>query len=279
MPSRRWAMLSLSVVSLLIAAFLGRAAYVRYQRLTETVEVVVAVRDIGAFERITSDMVTVEPVPAALAAAPHFERTANVVGKIALASIPAGAVLWSGVVAPVPEVSGAASILAVPASGLPAAPGSAVELWADERYVGAGTALHRVGDGLLVAVPHDVARAVMAAERVRVALAVGTPAPTPTSTPTATVTPTPTVTPTATATPGPSPTPTPTATPAHVRVRLGLVQRVNLRSGPGLGYPIVAQAAAGTRLTAEARRGNWVLVCCVGDARGWVRDDLLEEAP
>ena len=194
-------------------------------------------------------------------------------GKIALASIPAGAVLWSGVVAPAVNAPAGTSILAVSADGLPAAPGSAVELWADGRYVGAGTALHRVGDGLLVAVTHEVAGAVMAAERVRVALAVGTPAPT------ATPTVTPTVTPTPSATPGPSPTPTPTATPAHVRVRLGLVQRVNLRSGPGLGYPIVAQAAAGTRLTAEARRGDWVLVCCVGDARGWVRDDLLEEAP
>lgn len=275
MPNRRRVLLVLSLVALALAGWLGRTAYLRYERLTETVEVVVAVQDIGAFERITSDMVTVEPMPAALAAAPHFETVDEVVGRVALAPIPAGAMLWPGLVAPVGGLPDAASVLAVPASGLPVAPGSAVELWADGRYVGAGTALHRAGDSLLVVVPHDVAAAVMGAGQARVALAVGTPAPTATPTPTPTVTPTPTATPTPTVVP----TPTPTPTPVQVRVRLGLTQRVNLRTGPGLTYPVVAQAVPGTRLTVLEARDGWVRVCCVGDATGWVWGVLVEGVP
>ncbi len=277
MPARRWTLLALSLLALAVAAFLGRAAYVRYERLTESVDVVVAVRDIAAFERITPDMVAVAPVPAALATAPHFEAVEEAAGLVALAPIPAGTVLWSGLVVGPPVV--ASSIVAVPAGDLPAPPDAVLELWADGRYVGPGRALARKGDTLLVSVQHEVAAAVMAAQSVRAALVVGTPAPTATRTATPTLTPTPPPAATATPTVTPTPTPTGTPTPVHVRVRLGLVQRVNLRSGPGLHYPIIAQASPGTRLVEERRGKDWILVCCVGDVQGWIRSDLLEEAP
>ena len=277
MPSRRWTLFTLSLLSLALAAFLGRAAYTRHRALTETVEVVVAAVDIPAFTRLEAGMFAVEPLPATLAAAPHFRAVEDVLGQVALVPIPRGSVLWPGVVAAVPrEQIGHASIVAIPTGGLPAGSGAVVELWADGRYVGPGVALERAGDVLLVAVDHDVAAAVLTAEQVRPALAVGTPAPTPTPTPTATATPTVTPTFTPTVTPTGTPTPTSTPTPGHVRIRLGLMQRVNLRSGPGPGYPVVAQAVSGTRLVVEGRRDGWTLVCCVGDVRGWVRDDLLE---
>lgn len=273
MPERRRVLLVVGLLALAVAALVGRAAYERYRRLTETVEVVVAARDIPAFHRIDADMLALQPLPAALAAAPHYAAVEEVVGMVAMAPVPAGTVLWPGLVAPAPAVPDRASVLAVPVGPLPVTPGTVVELWADGRYAGTGKALYREGDVLLVAADHAVAVVVMAAGQVRVALPAGTPVPTPT--PTSTPTPTPTATPT----PTPTPTFTPTPAPPRVRVRMGLGQRVNLRSGPGLDHPVVAQAAPGTQFTVRARENGWTLVCCVGDVAGWVRDDLLEEVP
>ena len=103
-----------------------------------------------------------------------------------------------------------------------------------------------------------------------------TPRPTPTATPrpTATVPPRPTTTPspwpTATATVAPMPT-----MPAQGRVA---VPRLNVRAGPGLGYPILMVTTAGTvyDLVRQDAAGDWWQVCCLSDSRfGWVSAQFL----
>ena len=116
-----------------------------------------------------------------------------------------------------------------------------------------------------------------------------TPTPTPTITPTLlptnTVTPTPTITPTPTptntpiptATPAPpSPTPTITPTPA-AQVRI-TAKSVNVRSGPGLVFPVIGTAKQGETfdVTGANGSGTWWRICCLaGEKQGWVRSDLV----
>lgn len=96
------------------------------------------------------------------------------------------------------------------------------------------------------------------------------PAPAPTSSPmvpiATPVPPTPTPVP-PTDTPVP-PTPTPEPSPV-VQVA---VETLNVREGPGTGYPRVGQVRQGDRLQVIARSpaGEWYLVCCVGRKQGWV---------
>jgi uncharacterized protein YgiM (DUF1202 family) len=119
-------------------------------------------------------------------------------------------------------------------------------------------------------------------------------APTPTATPTitppllptSTVTPTPTLTPTATPTatiiptitPTPVP-PTPTITPtpaASVRI---MGAGVNVRSGPGLVFPVIGSVRQDSehKVTGANASGIWWRICCIdGDKEGWVRSDLVE---
>ena len=54
------------------------------------------------------------------------------------------------------------------------------------------------------------------------------------------------------------------------------VARANLRSGPSLSSPVVAQLDGGTRITATAMHGTWVKVTVAGDEQGWVLASLLE---
>lgn len=51
----------------------------------------------------------------------------------------------------------------------------------------------------------------------------------------------------------------------------------NLRGGPGVNYPVVAQAPQGMALTIIGRNGagDWWQVCCVNNAAGWVYGNLL----
>lgn len=116
----------------------------------------------------------------------------------------------------------------------------------------------------------------------------------PTETATATHTPKPS--PTATSTPIPnSPTPqnSPTLPPTYTLVPssttmppttipatatpilpeiIVLVERLNVRAGPGLVYPTVAVINAGERLDIIGinRSGDWWQVCCVAGQSGWV---------
>jgi hypothetical protein len=96
-----------------------------------------------------------------------------------------------------------------------------------------------------------------------------TPTATPTSTPTAT--PSPTLTPTSTPTQTPSPSPTPTATPALAALVNNV--RLNVRSGPGLVFPVVTVIPPGTALRVVTRSSDlaWWNVCCLADgSSGWV---------
>ncbi len=102
-----------------------------------------------------------------------------------------------------------------------------------------------------------------------------TPTPTPTITPTptpaphtATLTPTPYIPPTSTPTMPRSPTPTPTPTPYIVVER----PRVNVRTGPGLLYPILGQLLKGTTVPIIGRdpSGKWWYVCCLDGQAAWI---------
>ena len=89
------------------------------------------------------------------------------------------------------------------------------------------------------------------------------PAP-PTATATDTATPLPTPTPTDT------PTPTATATPTpYIQVQSGLV---NLRQGPGVEYPLVAQLGPEipVAIIGQNPEGTWLQICCVSGESVWV---------
>ncbi len=112
-----------------------------------------------------------------------------------------------------------------------------------------------------------------------------TPTITPTLLPTATVTPTPTLTPTSTPTSTPIPTPTPTPipptptitpTPAAQLTIAG--ESINVRSGPGLVFPVIGTARQGEtyNVTGTNPTGTWWRICCLaGEKEGWVRSDLV----
>jgi hypothetical protein len=95
------------------------------------------------------------------------------------------------------------------------------------------------------------------------------PTHTPTATPSATPSPTPT--PTSTPTPTPSPPPTPTSTPVLAAIVNNV--RLNVRSGPGLVFPVVTVIPPGTALRVVTRSSDlaWWNVCCLADgSSGWV---------
>ncbi|MEZ4766810.1 MAG: SH3 domain-containing protein [Caldilineales bacterium] len=101
------------------------------------------------------------------------------------------------------------------------------------------------------------------------------PLPTATATPTATSTPTATATATSTSTPTATPTPSPTSTATPTPTRGGLVDnvRLNVRSGPGLSFPVILTVPPDYPFTilSESADGGWLNVCCVEDgSTGWV---------
>ena len=64
-------------------------------------------------------------------------------------------------------------------------------------------------------------------------------------------------------------------------VKPGPAQGLNVRAGPGTGYPVLATLPAGSRLTPVGRdaEGRWVQVCCVAeDQPGWVLAELVDLA-
>ena len=97
--------------------------------------------------------------------------------------------------------------------------------------------------------------------------------PPPIATPQATATPRPTATPPPTATPLPTATPAPTPAPVVARTN----GNVNVRSGPGTAYPILAQVPAGTTFVVQGQNsaGTWWQVCCLREKPGWVLAELL----
>ena len=75
-------------------------------------------------------------------------------------------------------------------------------------------------------------------------------------------------TPPATATSTASPLP---GTPSVPEVTV-VADLLNVRTGPGLTFDVLASVPAGTVLRAEGRSedGLWLLVCCIGEQWGWV---------
>lgn len=103
--------------------------------------------------------------------------------------------------------------------------------------------------------------------------ATATPSPAPTDTATATNTPTITLTPTVAATA----TATATATVERVRAVI-VVERANIRSGPGPDYPVVGVADQGQELiiTGRTNASDWWQVCCINDNEpGWLFGELV----
>ncbi len=100
-------------------------------------------------------------------------------------------------------------------------------------------------------------------------------APTP-EPPTATPEP-PTATPVPpTPTPEP-PTPTPTATPEPKPEVVVSNPRVNVRSGPGAGFPVLGQVLQGQRLEIVGRDadGEWWQICCFQEETGWLASEVV----
>ncbi len=87
--------------------------------------------------------------------------------------------------------------------------------------------------------------------------------------PTRTLAPTATATPTATDTPA-SPTYTPTLEPPAVVVRAN----ANIRSGPGVTYPVIGGTRAGDRLSVTGRFSDWWQVAFAGRT-GWIWGALV----
>ena len=105
------------------------------------------------------------------------------------------------------------------------------------------------------------------------ATATATPLPTDTLTPSAT----PTVT--ASTTPSRTPTPSPTAVAAGaVTARYAQAGDLNLRMGPGLGYPVIGRAKTGAQFKVQGRDPDaaWLLVTTGAGQSAWVFAETLE---
>lgn len=110
-------------------------------------------------------------------------------------------------------------------------------------------------------------------QTVVVIIVTATPPPSPTPTPLP-----PTGTPGPTATPGPPTlTPTPSRTPLPPVVVTVRTDKTNVRTGPGQGYPLVAQLNAGAQITVvgRSRAGTWWQVCCVNGGDVWLADSMV----
>lgn len=106
----------------------------------------------------------------------------------------------------------------------------------------------------------------------KTAIAQATPA---TSTPTATAVRTPTRTPfpTHTPTPTPSPTRTPTSTPTRlIAIASVLVPTLNMRSGPGTDFPVIARSQAGGLfpIVAQVNECTWLQVVQESGDQVWI---------
>lgn len=121
--------------------------------------------------------------------------------------------------------------------------------------------------------PEDVIRPAEAATLTVIAGLAAWPTLTPTDTPIATDTPT------ATATALVPPTDTPTSAPTAVPTPFVTVQGeiVNVRTGPGVNYPIAAQVRQGETYTALGtdQSGTWWKICCVNGSEVWIYGQLV----
>lgn len=55
-------------------------------------------------------------------------------------------------------------------------------------------------------------------------------------------------------------------------------QALNVRSGPGLAYPVVQVVNLGVDLAIQGRSGSWVYVRTPGGVMGWVSQDYVTQS-
>ena len=267
------------LLALLVALYVARATMARLRALTEPVPVVVALTVIPPYTAITADMVEVAYLPRGAVAQPVYADPAEVVGRLARMELLPGVPLLRAYAVPAAELRYTADAQAVILGVTVAAArvpgdlllaGQRVDVWQSGRLVGSGlrvVAIAHQPDGKLVValestqtlVPELLAVSGQRGHR-----------PDPGAARTSgdagwrqcsgsTITPTPT--------PSPLATPTTTPTPGVAVVKPGPAQGLNVRAGPGTGYPVLATLPAGSRLTPVGRdaEGRWVQVCCVAE--------------
>jgi len=287
-------------LALAVAFAVGRAVLLALQAAVRPVRVLVAQTPIQPYATISAGQVQAAYLPSAALAGPALTDPVELAGQRARVAILPGMPVLRTYLAPASELRYAAdpaaviAPLAVHPEHAPAAllaPGQRIDVWQGDRRVAEDLRvvwLDREPAGeLLLAVEasqEDTASLVAASGQEDLAVTLAPLERRPTATPTrlpvpiaapasAWATAGPTVTPTSTM------TPTPTPTPVVAVVRPGPAQGLNVRAGPGTGYPILDILPAGSRLRVVDRSadGKWVEVCCVrGDARGWVAAELVD---
>lgn len=293
MPRRNLYRAAAGLLALAVALLVARATLGRLAALTEPVPVVVARTVIPSYATITDNMLAVAYLPRGSVAQPVYADPGEVIGLLARLDLLPGVPVLRTYVVPAAELryttNAQAVVLGVTVSvehvpGDLLLAGQRVDVWQADRLVGPGlrvVAIAEQGAGKLVVALESgqalVPALLAASDRDDTALTLAPleRLPTPTLEIKAKVevemTPTPT----------PTPTPTATPTPGVAVVKPGPAQGLNVRSGPGTDYPVLATLPAGTRLTPVGRdgAGQWVQVCCVAGAQyGWVLAALVELA-
>jgi hypothetical protein len=286
----------------LVALAVSCAVFLRLRALAEPAPLVVARRAIAVYEQLGSGDVELIYRPAAARGPDTYASPADVVGRYAARSLPAGAPLGMHDVVDAAELrygAGEKAVIVgvqVPAGRAPVAlliPEQRVDVWRGARLVAGGLRLVAFtmgsdGGGLAaLECAQDQTPELLAASGqpdVALTLAPLLRAPWPTATPlvvTASPCGAPSTTDASTATPTATATPAPTLAPRAV-VRPGPAAGLRVRGGPGLDYRVLGTLTGGAQLAVIGRnaRGDWVEVCCLqvaGVAQpGWVRADLVQ---
>jgi uncharacterized protein YgiM (DUF1202 family) len=75
---------------------------------------------------------------------------------------------------------------------------------------------------------------------------------------------------------GETPTDTATPTPAPKSCQVTAAEALNLRSGPGTSYPVIAWLQPGDVLTITQQSNGWVQVTTPTGAAGWVNSNYCK---
>jgi uncharacterized protein YgiM (DUF1202 family) len=68
-------------------------------------------------------------------------------------------------------------------------------------------------------------------------------------------------------------------TPTPERPRVLVPANANMRSGPGVNFPIIAVVNAGSRIALSQRQGEWYEVRTANGQKGWMSNRVLEVDP
>lgn len=283
------------LLALAVALYVARTTTLHLQAAVEPVPVVVARTVIPPYAAITDDMVEVAYSPRGAVAQPVYTDPGEVVGLLARLELLPGVPLLRTYVVPAAELryttDAKAVVLGVTVDqahvpGDLLLLGQRVDVWRADRLVGPGlyvVAITNQPEGRLVVALESsqelVPTLLAASGRDDTALTLAPLERLPTPTLEVQVE----VEVEVAETPPPTSTPIPIAiaTPGVAVVKPGPAQGLNVRAGPGTGYPVLATLPAGSRLTPVGRdaEGRWVEVCCVNAGQpGWVLAELIELA-